>query len=285
MSLAYRLLLAYVIVFLVPLALHGVWWLSREHPASWSSANWSSAGLLPAASAKPEAMLHVYCGRVGRWRGAFAHHCWVVVKEENAPAYTRYDVVGWGRPVRRDAYPADGRWFGSMPELVGMAEGKAAQALAPRVHAAVARYPFARPGDYHAWPGPNSNSFVNFVLAAVPEAGIALPPTALGKDYRADGWFAGATPSGSGVQLAWRGLVGITLGWVEGLELNVLGMVAGIDWRYPAIKLPGFGRIGVPTGAAGGQAPAAAKANAIIYRAAAPPASAAGGGRGSLTTA
>ncbi len=257
MSLTRRLLLLYGLVFLVPLALHGVWWLSREHPASWSSANWSSAGLLPAAPARPEAMLHVYCGRVGRWRGVFAHHCWVVVKEENAKAYTRYDVVGWGAPVRRNAYPPDGRWFGSLPELVGKVEGEAAKALIPEIHAAVARYPFSQQGDYRAWPGPNSNSFTNFVLAAVPEAGIALPPTALGKDFRADGWFAGTTPSRSGVQLAWRGLIGVTLGWVEGLELNILGTVAGIDWRYPALKLPGFGRIGVASGSGGGPAPAA----------------------------
>ncbi len=254
---AQRLLLIFAFIYLVPLALHGAWWLSRKQPASWSSANWSSANLLPAASASPEAMLLVYCGRVGRWRGVFAHHCWLVVKEENAKAYTRYDVVGWGNPVRRNAYPPDGRWFGSLPELVGKVEGEAANSLIPQVHAAVARYPFSQRGDYKAWPGPNSNSFTNYVLAAVPDAGIALPPTALGKDYRADGWFAGTTPSRSGVQLAWRGLIGVTLGWVEGLEVNILGTVAGIDWRYPALKLPGFGRIGVDSGAGGGPALAA----------------------------
>jgi hypothetical protein len=31
---------------------------------------------------------------------------------------------------------------------------------------------------------------------------------------------------------------------VEGLELNVLGLVAGFDFRHPAIKLPGYGRVG-----------------------------------------
>jgi hypothetical protein len=34
--------------------------------------------------------------------------------------------------------------------------------------------------------------------------------------------------------------------WVEGLEINVLGLVLGVDIRRPAIKVPGFGRIGVP---------------------------------------
>jgi hypothetical protein len=32
---------------------------------------------------------------------------------------------------------------------------------------------------------------------------------------------------------------------VEGVEINVLGLVLGIDLRRPAIKLPGLGRIGV----------------------------------------
>ncbi len=39
----------------------------------------------------------------------------------------------------------------------------------------------------------------------------------------------------------------MTVGWVEGVEINVLGLVTGLDIRRPAIKLPGFGRIGVGT--------------------------------------
>jgi hypothetical protein len=31
----------------------------------------------------------------------------------------------------------------------------------------------------------------------------------------------------------------------EGTELNVLGLVFGVDVLAPAIKLPGFGRIGM----------------------------------------
>ena len=45
------------------------------------------------------------------------------------------------------------------------------------------------------------------------------------------------------------GLLGVTVGWVEGLELNLLGLVAGLDIRHPAVKLPGWGRIGVPIAA------------------------------------
>ena len=102
-------------------------------------------------------------------------------------------------------------------------------------------------GDYAVWPGPNSNSFVAYVLSAIPEAGIALPPTAVGKDWR--GWtdIVGFTPSHTGIQLSLGGLLGVSVGWVEGVEINVLGLVAGVDFRRPALKLPGLGRIGMGT--------------------------------------
>ena len=38
---------------------------------------------------------------------------------------------------------------------------------------------------------------------------------------------------------------GVSLGWVEGIELNFLGLITGVDLRRPAIKLPGWGRIGL----------------------------------------
>lgn len=234
-----------LIFFLVPLATHAAWHWHRGWAPSWSVADWSSTGLLPPAARKPEAMIHVYAARVGNWRGIFAHHSWIVIKEADAPRYRRYDVVGWGRPVRENGWAPDGRWYSNPPALLRAVEGPAAAALIARVDAAIASYPFNDFGDYSAWPGPNSNTFVQHVLAAVPELGLALPPTALGKDFRTDGALAGITPSGTGFQLSLRGYAGITVAWVEGIELNLLGLVAGLDLRRPAIKLPGWGRIGV----------------------------------------
>jgi hypothetical protein len=76
-------------------------------------------------------------------------------------------------------------------------------------------------------------------------------PNAIGKDYH-DGIAAGLTASRTGIEASLWGLLGFKLGWVEGIELNVLGLVAGLDLRQPAVKLPGFGRIallgqGTPT--------------------------------------
>jgi hypothetical protein len=252
-----RVMLVFSLVFLLPLALHAAWWLSQERPASWSQASWSSADLLAPAPSHEPALVRVYAARVGRWRGIFAHHTWIVVKEKGAPRYTRYDVVGWGAPVRTDNWAPDGRWFGQVPDVVAAIDGAQAEALVPRIRSAVAAYPWSGLGGYQAWPGPNSNTFVNAVLAAIPEAGVALPPTALGKDFRAEGLFAGYTPTRTGVQVAWRGLLGASVGWIEGIEFNVLGLVAGVDLRRPALKLPGFGRIGMANAPTLGTATAA----------------------------
>jgi hypothetical protein len=237
--------LTFVFGFLAPLALHATWWLSTDPAVAWSQADWSSAHLLPPARAKPEALVHVYAARTGRWKGIFAHHSWIVVKERGATSYIRYDKVAWGRPVKVDGWAPDARWYGHRPTLVGAVEGPAAEALIPKIRRAVARYPFNRVGSYSVWPGPNSNSFIAYVLAAIPEAGISLPPTAIGKDWRVDSHVFGLTPSGTGVQLSLGGIFGVTIGWVEGIEINALGLVTGIDVRRPALKLPGLGRIGL----------------------------------------
>ena len=55
----------------------------------------------------------------------------------------------------------------------------------------------------------------------------------------------GWTPSGTGIRLSLGGYLGLTLGFVEGIEINFLGAVLGLDIRRPAVKLPGIGRLGM----------------------------------------
>jgi len=150
---------------------------------------------------------------------------------------------------RRTANPPDGRWFCDTPRVLVDLRGAQAVALIPKIEVAIADYPYRHSGDYRIWPGPNSNTFVATVLRAVPELAVTLPPNAVGKDFR-NGVYAGPTDSRTGVELSIYGLLGIKAGWVEGIEFNVLGAVAGLDLRNPAVKLPGFGRIGVDDGTA-----------------------------------
>lgn len=245
MRLSDRMLLLIVCAFLVPLTTHALWWLSQEHPRSYAQADWSSAGILPPAARVEDAVVHVLAGRTGRWKGIFAHHSWIVIKPKGASRYTRFDVVGWGRPLRIDGYAADGRWFGDTPVILATLRGATAEAAIPRIRAAVNAYPHADMGSYGVWPGPNSNTFVAYVARAVPELAAGLLPTAIGKDYASWPGVVALTPSRTGVQVSLLGLVGASVGWVEGIEVNLLGLVAGIDVRRPALKVPGWGRIGV----------------------------------------
>lgn len=242
-----RILLAILILFILPLATHALWWAARGDLApDWSRADWGSAKILPVAREHRPALIRIYAARTGRWKGVVAHHSWIVVKEEGAARYTRYDKVGWGSPVRTDGWAADARWFGNDPQLVLAIDGADAERLIPAIRKAVAAYPYAHDGDYRVWPGPNSNTFVAYVVEQVTGLQTALPPTALGKDFHPFGQFAGITPSRTGFQLQLGGYLGVTLGWVEGVEVNFLGLVTGFDLRRPALKLPGWGRIGLP---------------------------------------
>jgi hypothetical protein len=173
----------------------------------------------------------------------------VVFKDENSASWSRYDVVGWGQPLRANGWAPDGRWFGDTPRILVDVRGAEAAALIPKVRSAIASYRYSHNGDYRIWPGPNSNTFTAAVLRAVPELEATLPPNAVGKDFRPYP-FVGATDSGTGIEASLWGMLGIKIGWVEGVEFNFLGLVAGLDLRHPAVKLPGFGRIGFNDGTA-----------------------------------
>ncbi len=238
------MLLSILAFFLLPAAASAALIAYHGGPRSWRSYDGSARSSLPAAANHPEARVLVFAGRTRGWKGAVALHSWVVIKPANAAEWRRYDVVGWGgNPVRTNWWGPD-IWFGERPTVVLDVKGTAADALIPRMEAAIKNYRYAQDGDYRIWPGPNSNTFVASVLRAVPEVGVSLPPNAVGRDFRPLP-YAGLTDSGTGVEANLWGVFGVKIGWVEGVEFNLCGLVAGIDLREPAVKIPGFGRIGI----------------------------------------
>ena len=62
-------------------------------------------------------------------------------------------------------------------------------------------------------------------------------------EYIANGGFYHFDPAGD-VNLTLYGLVGISAGVKSGLEVHLFGLVAGLDFRNPGIKVPAFGRFG-----------------------------------------
>jgi hypothetical protein len=239
-----KFVIVVLLLLLVPIGASAVKYWFGDRSVDWQSADRSSAGLLPEPAAHPEALVRVFAARTVRWRGIFAVHTWVVVKPRNAARYTRYDYTAWGEPIRVNGFAADGRWFGDLPEVLASADGAGAETMIPRITTAIENYKLRSYGDYRAWPGPNSNTFVAAVLASVPELKVALPPTAIGKDFPYAGNVFGWTPSGTGLRATFGGYLGLTVGWVEGIEVNLLGAVFGLDIRRPALKLPGIGRLG-----------------------------------------
>ena len=86
----------------------GRYWLGKSR-GNWQTADRSSAGLLPLPSLHPDAVVRVYGARTVRWKAIFAIHTWIVVKEQNASTYTRYDYTAWGEPVApTDSPPTHG---------------------------------------------------------------------------------------------------------------------------------------------------------------------------------
>jgi len=208
-----------------------------------------SADLAPEA-ASPDAVIQVYAARAARWRGAIGVHTWMATKRTDERAYTRLEVIGYrvywgGGAVRVRQGTPDSIWFGNTPTLLREIRGdERVDALIDRLHAAAELYP--HDDTYHVWPGPNSNTFIAHLARVVPELRLELPANAVGKDWLDGGRIAALTPSGTGAQLSLGGYAGILLGVEEGIEVNLLGLSAGIDLVPPAIKLPGIGRIGFP---------------------------------------
>jgi hypothetical protein len=249
-----------LIFFVLPLSLRAALFAFEDQiPSAYSkdvgTADMSSIGLLPAAASHPAARVLIMSVPLAGQRGKFFSHSWVVLKRENASSWSRYEVLGFasrdadGAPNGRwrgntptlNSYAPDGRWFGRSPVLIADVEGTAAAAMIPKIESVVENYE-AMAGHYRTWPGPNSNTFVAAILREIPELRASLPPTANGKDYR-PGVFLGLTDSRTGVEASLWGTLGVKIGWVEGVEINFLTVIAGLDIRQPALKLPGFGRI------------------------------------------
>ena len=237
--------LAAVVAYL-PLSVVYLAYSGQLSARDWRTASRESAGLAPDPATTREAVIQVYSARAVSWRGWFGVHTWIAVKPRDASEFTVHEVMGWrlkrtGTALVARNRPADGYWYGARPELLGDIRGPGVEAIIDRIDDAVKEYPY--PNTYHVWPGPNSNTFVAFVLRRVPELRVDMPPTAIGKDFL--GWQSmNTTPSGTGGQVNLAGLLGVAVGLEEGLEVNLLGLNFGVDPKSLSIKLPIVGRLG-----------------------------------------
>lgn len=209
----------------------------------WTQASRESANIAPKPDQHPEAIAQIYAAKAHNWRGMFAIHSWIAVKKKDAKSYTVYEVMGWhayrGNPALyvHDDIP-DRLWFNNKPEILLDLRGQVAEDAINNIEKAVAAYPYA--DQYHTWPGPNSNTFVAYLIRHVPQLAIQLPTTAIGKDFLGWSKFYAIAPSHTGYQVSLFGALGITLAKQEGIEFNILGLNFGVGLQPLQLKVPGL---------------------------------------------
>ena len=153
----------------------------------WRTTSREPAGIAPAPAVVKDAVIEVYAADAYSWRGWFAVHTWLAIKEQNADEYRVFEVVGWrvrsGLPALREytTKTPDRYWYGARPEKVLSLVGGKANRLIDDVKAAIAVYPYAN--EYTLVPGPNSNTFPAWVGKQVPELGLDMPFNAIGSGY------------------------------------------------------------------------------------------------------
>ncbi len=216
---------------------------------SFRDASRESAHIAPKASTLKEDIFQIYYARAFAWRGYFGVHPWVAWKEEKDKHYTVSQVTAWNLrhsnstiSTRHDI--PDRLWFDSQPTLLFEARGAQARSIIKRVKELIKQYPMQ--DRYQIYPGPNSNTFVSYLIRNTPEIKVVLPSHAVGKDFYVKPFSLTASPSNTGFQFSLYGMFGLTLGLEEGAEVNLLGLNFGIDVYPPAIKMPILGRLGFP---------------------------------------
>ena len=215
---------------------------------SWRDASRDSINIALPAKSVTQDIFQIYYARAYSWRGYFAVHPWVAWINKGDKEYTIAQVSYWKKRASstaisiREGIP-DRRWFDNPPTLLYEVKGAKATNIIKKVKESINNYPYAN--DYTLYPGPNSNTFVAYIIKDVDEIKTELPPHAIGKDYASLNDFISKSPSSRGFQISLFGLLGFTLGIDEGLEVNIIGLNFGIDVLRPAIKLPFVGRLGV----------------------------------------
>lgn len=169
------------------------------------------------------------------WYTRFADHCWVDFKDDrgwwraewnrHTPEVQLHEMVG-------EVARADVRWEMKV-QVHSVTGGEDAKEIAARIHRRAREYPYQ--DRYHAFPGPNSNTFVAWLAR---ECGIhvELPTTALGEHYVAT-FRAGLTTTGTGLEVETYPL-GIEVGLKEGACVYLFGLPIGVGIWPPSVKLP-----------------------------------------------
>ena len=220
----------------------------QRNPKNTSDTEWSerSYGYAPHTDDFEEAIIQVYAARTRGTKKALAVHTWIATKRKGADHYMISQIFGWrlsrrGTALDREPGIPDRAWARNAPTLLLDIRGEEVEQLIDKVEAAINAYPWK--DEYTVWPGPNSNTFLAWIGLQVPELKLDLPAPAIGKDWRPISETFGKSASGTGVQFSLYGLLGITAGYEEGIEINIAGLSIELDLFDLNLELPGIGRV------------------------------------------
>ncbi|ALA26483.1 hypothetical protein AVI51_10890 [Piscirickettsia salmonis] len=242
-----------IIIILITLLIGPIWLAVTgqvQFGQNWQTADRHSIGIAPTAGQFKEAVVQLYEARAFNWRGLFAVHTWIAVKPYGATHYTNYQVIGWNayhnRPIVDISSGAPDRlWFGHTPIIVKSLTGKKAEILITKIAKAAKSYPYAH--TYQAWPGPNSNTFIAYILDQTPEFGAIMPANALGKDYVSLKIIITRLADKTGYRLSLWGVLGLIISNRQGVQLNLFGLTLGLSWQPWGVILPGLGLLPKPS--------------------------------------
>ena len=156
---------------------------------AWERASRDSAKLAPLPEENKEAVVQIYSAPLWGLRGLVADHTWISTKPKGAVSYTVYEVIGWRMAtghtsvLRVEKDIPDRLWYGKKPRILFDLFGGKAEQIIDRIHRAAFQYPYKKK---YAMLGPNSNTFIAWILCKVPELNLKLSRRAIGKGYLKD---------------------------------------------------------------------------------------------------
>ncbi len=169
------------------------------------------------------------------WYSRFAHHTWIDVRLAGKADWVRLEIptpesgIQVAHVGAEKAF-ADQRW-GRSVQVRTVLSGSDAAAVAQGL---VTRAKAMKMPEYLSYPGPNSNTFIHTLVQDVDGMHARLHANAVGKDFDLN---LGVSETGTGLEVD-AYLLGLQIGWVEGVELHLLGLTLGVGLAPLTLKLP-----------------------------------------------
>jgi hypothetical protein len=169
------------------------------------------------------------------WVSRFAIHSWVDYRADVHSPWKRVEVMNKTRgllhhQIDYETVHSRERW-GNGVRVLSQSDGKNSPDFVREIKDFSDNYDAT---TYTAWPGPNSNTFVERLLREVNGLTAQLDHNAVGKGH---GFYAGRTTGGTGIELQ-SSFVGAAIGLREGVELSLMGLSSGVSVIPFSVKIP-----------------------------------------------